>query len=71
MALLQILSHGQGTHSAKMVLIVWPKIHQMPQNVSAQFVCLSPKVWDIIEKRLHRASVVRDQKDLGILLLPK
>ena len=25
---------------------------------SAQFVCPSPKVWDIIEKRLHRASVV-------------
>ena len=29
----------------------------MSQNLSAQFVCPSPKVWDIIEKRLHRASV--------------
>ena len=40
----------------KWVLIVCPK---MPQNVSAQFVCLSPKVLDVNEKRLHWASVVR------------
>ena len=32
----------------------------MPQNLSAQFVCPSPKVWDFNEKRLHWASVVRD-----------
>ena len=36
-----------------------PKIHQMPQNFSAQIVCPSPKVWDFDEKRLHWASVVR------------
>ena len=36
--------YGQGTHSAKIVLIVWPKIPQMPQKISAQFVCPSPKV---------------------------
>ena len=32
----------------------------MPQNLSAQFVCPSPKVLDFNEKRLHWASVVRD-----------
>ena len=32
-------SHGQGTHSAKIVLVVWPKIPQMPQKISAQ-------IWD-------------------------
>ena len=37
----------------------WLKIAQMPRNLAAQFVCLSPKVWDVIEKRLHRESVVR------------
>ena len=31
----------------------------MPQNLSAQFFCPSPKVWDISEKKLRRASVVR------------
>ena len=33
---------------------------QMPQDLSAKFVCLSPKVWNLDEKRLHWASVVRD-----------
>ena len=41
------------------VLIVWPKIPQMPQNFSAQFFCLSPKVLDFNEKRLHWASVTQ------------
>ena len=36
----------------KWVLIVWPKIPQMPQNLSAQFVCPSPNVLDFNEKRL-------------------
>ena len=35
------------------------KILQMPQNLFAQIVCPSPKVWDFDEKRLHCASVVR------------
>ena len=43
----------------KWVLLVWPKIPQMPQNLSAQFVCPSPKVLDFNENRLHWASVVR------------
>ena len=34
---------------------------QMPQNLSAQFVCQSPKVLDFNGKRLHWASVVRAQ----------
>ena len=52
--------HGQGTYTVpKWVLINRPKIPQMPQNLSAQIVCPSPKVWDFNEKRLHWASVVR------------
>ena len=43
----------------KWVLIVWLKIPQMLQNLSAQFVCPSPKVLDFNGKRLHWASVVR------------
>ena len=33
---------------------------QMPENLSAQIVCPSPKVWDFDEKRLHLASIVRE-----------
>ena len=38
------LSHEQGTHSAKIVPIVWLEIAKMPPKISAQFVCSSPKV---------------------------
>ena len=48
----------KGLTIPKWVLIVWPKIPQMPQNLFAQFVCLSPKVLDFTEKSLHWASVV-------------
>jgi hypothetical protein len=41
----------------------WPKISQMPQNLSAQFVCPSPKVLDFNGKRLHWTSVVRELKE--------
>ena len=51
----------KGLTVPKWVLIVWPKIPQMPQNLSGQFSCPSPKVLDFIEKRLHWASVVREQ----------
>ena len=34
----------------KIVLIVWPKIPQMPLKISAQSVCQSPKVWDFWKK---------------------
>jgi hypothetical protein len=43
----------------KWVLIVWPKIPQIPQNLSVQVVCPSPRVLDFNEKRLHWASIVR------------
>jgi hypothetical protein len=49
----------KGFTEPKWVLIVWPKIHQMPQTLSAQFVYPSPKVLDFNEKRLHWVSVVR------------
>ena len=46
----------------KWVMIVWPKIPQLPQNISAQIVRPSPKVWDFDEKRLHWVSAVRVKK---------
>ena len=49
----------KGLTLQKWVLIFWPKIPQMPQNLSTQFVCPSPKVLDFNEKRLHWAFVVR------------
>ena len=48
----------KGLTVPKWVLIVWPKIPQMSQNLYAQFVCLSPKVLNVNEKRLHRASLI-------------
>ena len=35
----------------KWVLTVQPKISQMSRNLSAQFVCPSPKVWDFNQKK--------------------
>ena len=49
----------KGLTLSKWVLIVCPKIPQMPQNLSAKFVCQSPKVLDLNKKRLHWASLVR------------
>ena len=49
----------------KWVLIVLPKVPQMPQNLFAQFICPNPKVLDFNEKRLHWASVVLDKIALG------
>ena len=46
------LSHGLGTHCAKIALIVWPEIPQMPHKISAQFVCPSPKVSNFSKKAL-------------------
>ena len=48
--------HGQGTHCTKMGA---DSLAENTPNLSAQFVCLSPKVWYFDEKRLHWASVVR------------
>ena len=49
----------KGLTVPKSLLIVWPKIPQMSPNLSAQFVCPSPKVWDFDEKKLLWASIVR------------
>ena len=38
-------------------IIFFVNLH-MPKNLSAQFVCPIPNVWDFDEKRLHWASVV-------------
>ena len=48
------------SHYQKWVLINRPKIPPMPQKLSAQIVCPSPKLWDFYEKRLYCASVVRE-----------
>jgi hypothetical protein len=40
----------KGLTVPKWMLIVQPKIPQMPQNLSAQFVCPSPEVMDLNEK---------------------
>ena len=49
----------KGLTVTKWVLIVLLKIPQMPENLSAQFVCPSPNVLDFNGKRLHWVSVVR------------
>ena len=50
---------NKGLTVPKWVLIVWPKIPQMPQNLFAQFTCPNPKDLDFNGKRLHWASIVR------------
>ena len=49
----------KGLTVQKWVLKARPKIPQMPQNLSSQFVCPSPKDLDFNEIRLHWAFVVR------------
>ena len=51
-----------GLTAPKWALINWPKIPQMPQNLSAQIVCSSPKTRDFDEKRFYWASIVLGQK---------
>ena len=53
----------KGLNVPKRVLIVRPKISQMPQNISAQFICL--KVLDFSKKRLFWASVVCGSEEAG------
>ena len=50
--------HGQILTVPKWVLMNWPKIPKMPQNLSAQIVCPSPKFWNFDEKWLHWVSLV-------------
>ena len=49
----------KGLNVPKWVLINWPKIPQIPQNLYIQVVCSSYKVLVFNEKRLQWASVVR------------
>ena len=56
---------GKGLTVRKWELTVWLKIPQMPQNLSAQFVCPSPKNPDFNGKRLHWASIARGINKLG------
>ena len=49
----------KGLTVPKWVLINWPKLSQMPQNLSAKFVYPSPKVLDFNEKKFHWASLNR------------
>jgi hypothetical protein len=48
----------KGLTVPKWVLMKRPKIPQMPQNLSAQIVCTSPKVCGFDEYMLYWASVV-------------
>ena len=57
----RMVNIDKGLTVPKWVLIVRPKIPQMPQNLSAQFVSSCPKVLDFNEKRLHWAFVLRGQ----------
>ena len=56
---------NKGLTVPKWVQIVWPKIPRMPQKLSAQFVCPSPKVLDFNEKMLHWVSLLRENGNLG------
>jgi hypothetical protein len=53
----------KGLTVPKWVLMNCWKILQIPQNLSAQIVCPSPKVWDFDAKRLHWVSIVRGCAD--------
>ena len=59
----------KGLTVPKWVLLVWLKIPQMLQSLSAQFVCPSPKVLDFNKKRLHLASVVRGLRQASLVTL--
>ena len=55
-----------GLTVSKWVMINRPEIPQIPQNLSAKFVCPSQKVWDFDKKGLLWASVVRDLSNTNI-----
>jgi hypothetical protein len=56
----------------KWVLIVWPKIPKMPQNLSAQFVCSSPKVLNFNGKKaslgVRSFSQKKQKSELGLII---
>ena len=60
--------HGQGPHCTKMGA---DSLAENIPNLSAQFVCPSPKVLNLNEKRLHWASIVREISELSFNMPPK
>ena len=42
----------KGLTVPKWVLIAWPKIPQMPQKISSQYVCPTKKVWNLKKSSL-------------------
>ena len=54
----------QGTHCTNMGADKLAENTPNAQNLSAQIVCPSPKVWDFDEKRLYLASAVRDPNEV-------
>jgi hypothetical protein len=62
-----------GLTAPKWVLIVWPKIPQIPQNLFAQFDCTSSKVLNFNEKRLLCKEYIerRHGEPFKFLFLPK
>ena len=51
--------HCTGLTVPKWMLIFWPKIPQMPQNLSAQLPAYAKKIWILVKKGFHWVSVVR------------
>ena len=49
--MVDLLINGNVLTVPKWVMKIWPKIPQMPKNVSAEIVCPIPKVWDFDEKK--------------------
>ena len=74
----------KGLKVPKWVLINWLKILQRPQNLTAQIVCPSPKVWIFYDKRFHspwltpwdvlknidKLVLLIDWSDIGLFLTP-
>ena len=57
----------KGLTVSKWVLIVWSKTPQMPQNLSAQFVCPSPKVLHFNGKAISKRDFDLIQGNFKIL----
>ena len=62
---------NKGLTVPKWVQIVWLKFLQMPQNLSAQFLCPILKDLDFNEKRLDWTSVVRELNQTQTKMWPQ
>ena len=52
----------KGLTLPKWVLIVWPKIHQMPKIYLPKLFAQAPNLVTLMKKRLHWVSIVRVQE---------